>query len=470
MNTAMTKKLAALLGIGCVAFAARTASASSHREAPQISDDPAADNTDVYAWVTPGVHDKLYVVANYIPLEEPSGGPNFHRFSDDVRYEIHLTRGDDLRDAVQYFIYFKTTRLQRVDPSDLSAAVGGGKEFFAQLSGQQQTYRVVKVQNGRSTVIAQDVPVTPINYGPRTFGLLYAGSSGQTEYNDAFAASFIKDMGAEGRVWAGPRDDGFYVDLGGAFDLANLRPKGVAQDGVSGYNVHSIVLEIPTTKLTANGQAPGNTPSNATTLGVWCAASRRQVTIRRKGIGEDLDFGPWIQVSRLGLPLVNEAIIGLQDKDRYNRTKPKKDVALYGAYFLNPIIVRDAEAVGIYQALGVDPTPFKSNRTDILDIINLKDIPTPDAHSFTLESTGDVLRVDLATDSGFPNGRPLVGGAQPNQEQADVTDVLLSLLLAKLQLTISDGVDYNDRDFLPDMPFLPLPHRGYDDGHGIPTP
>jgi hypothetical protein len=142
----------------------------------------------------------------------------------------------------------------------------------------------------------------------------------------------------------------------------------------------------------------------------------------------------------------------------------------FGAYFLNPVIVRDAEAVGIYAALGVDPTPFKSNRTDILDVINLKDIPSAGAHSIPLSATGDVLRVDLAADSGFPNGRPIPGGARPDQEQADVTDVLLSLILAGLQLPISDGVDYNDRPFLSQMPFLPLPHRGFDQGHGTTTP
>lgn len=471
MNTHAIKNLTVLFGAGCIALTSGTAGASSHREAPLISEDPAADNTDVYAWVTPGTHDKLYVVANFIPLEEPSGGPNFHKFSDDVRYEIHLTRGANLRDQVRYDIRFHTSRIQQVDPADLNAPVGGGKEFFSQLSGQTQTYTVIKKERGRrARIIAEDVPVTPTNIGPRTFGLLYGSSSGQTAYDDAFAASFIHDMGAEGRVWAGPRDDGFYVDLGGVFDLANLRAKGVAQDGVSGYNVHSIVLEIPTTKLTTDGNPPGNTPSNGTTIGVWAAASRRQVTIRRRNRKKDFNFGPWVQVSRLGLPLINEAVIGLQDKDRFNRTTPRHDVQLYGAYFLNPIVVRDAEAVGIYQALGVDPTPFKSNRTDILDVINLKDIPSPDAHSFGLDATGDVLRVDMATDSGFPNGRPLVGGAQPNQEQADVTDVILSLALSGLQLPISDGVDYNDKDFLPEMPFLPLPHRGFDEGHGTPTP
>ncbi|MCA9553706.1 MAG: DUF4331 domain-containing protein [Myxococcales bacterium] len=463
----ITPALAALplcLGLGAVA------QASSHREAPLIAEDPSADNTDLYAWVTPGTHDKLYIVANFIPLEEPSGGPNFHKFSDDVRYEIHITRGNQsLEDVVTYYFHFATNRAPRVDVSDLAAPVGGGKEFFSQLSGQQQTYRVFKVAGGHKERIARDVPVAPTNIGPRTFGLLRAPGSGSTEYDDAYAATFITSMGGEGRVWAGPRDDGFYVDLGGVFDLANLRPKGTAQDGVSGYNTHSIVLEIPTSILTANFQHPGSTPGDATTLGIWAAASRRQVSVLQNN-GQKTSAGPWRRVSRLGLPLVNEALIGLQDKDKYNRSHPQRDVQNFGAYFLNPVVVRDAEAVGIYAALGVDPTPFKSNRTDIIDVINLKDIPSANAHDIPLSATGDVLRVDLAADSGFPNGRPIPGGARPDQEQADVTDVLLSLILAGLQLPISDGVDYNDKPFLSEMPFLPLPHRGYDQGHGTPTP
>jgi hypothetical protein len=463
-----------------VAFlAGGQARASSHREAPAISSDPDADNTDVYAWVNPGAHDKLWVIANWIPLEEPSGGPNFHKFSDDVRYEIHLSRGDSLDDVVAYYFRFHTAPVPRVDPADLNAPPAGGKEFFIQLTGAlNQTYDVTRIvygKNGRGDeqVIAKDVPVAPPRIGPRTQQVANAlGLAPFTSpvYDDAFAATFVRPLGKDGvngRVFAGPRDDAFYVDLGGIFDLANLRPKGVAQDGVAGFNTHSIALEIPTTELTANGQPPGNTPSDDTTIGVWSASSRRKVSILRRD-GSKRDEGPWVQVSRLGLPLVNEAIIGYQDKDKYNRTKPKNDVANFGAYFLNPVIVRDAEAVGIYAALGVDPAPFKSGRTDILDVINLKDIPTPGAHSIPLSGTGDVLRVDLATDSAFPNGRPLVPGT--NREQGDVTDVLLSLLLTKLQVPISDGVDNNDATFLNEFPFLALPWQGFDQGHGKPTP
>jgi hypothetical protein len=442
-----------------------TTYASSHREAPAITEDPTADNTDVWAWVTPGTHDTLHIVAAYNPLEEPSGGPNFHKFSDDVRYEIHLTRGDDLSDAVTYRIRFHTTKIARVDPANLSLPPGGGKEFFSQLSGQSQTYTVTKIVGNKETTIASNVAVAPPNIGPFTFTHFQAPNT-TAKYDDAFAAKFVQDMGAEGKVWAGPRDDGFYVDLGGVFDAAQLRAKGTAQDGVSGYNCHAIALDIPTTQLTADGKAPGSTPGNATTLGVWASASRRQVRVLYRN-GDDDALGDWVQVSRLGLPLVNEALIGLQDKDKYNRTKPANDVSNFGAYFLNPVVVRDAEAVGIYAALGVDPTPFKSNRTDILDIISLTNIPTAGAHSFT--KIGDVLRVDMATDSGFPNGRSIPGPA-PNKEGADVTDVLLSVLLSKGMVAVSDGVDYNDANYLTSIPWLALPWQGYDQGHGKPTP
>ena len=466
----------ALTLLAALALMGGRAQASSHREAPAISNDPAADNTDVYAWVTSGSHDKLYVITNWIPLEEPAGGPNFHRFSDDVLYEIHVARGDQsLEDVVTYQFRFRTAPIQRVDPADLAAPPGGGKEFFAQLAGAfDQTYTVAKIVgrggNRQERVIAQDVPVAPPRIGPRTQTVANAlGLAPYTSpvYDDAFAATFVRDMGDEGRVFAGPRDDPFYVDLGGIFDLANLRAKGVAQDGVAGFNTHTIAIEIPTRLLTTDGQPPGDTPSDDTTLGIWSSSSRRKVNILRRD-GSTRGEGPWVQVSRLGLPLVNEAVIGYQDKDFYNRTHPKDDVANFGAYFLNPIVVRDAEAVGIYAALGVDPTPFKSNRTDILDVINLKDIPTAGAHQIPLSATGDVLRVDLATDSSFPNGRPLLPGT--NREQADVTDVLLSLLLTGLSAPISDGVDNNDATFSTEFPFLALPWQGLDQGHGKPTP
>ncbi|MFO0679581.1 MAG: DUF4331 domain-containing protein [Polyangiaceae bacterium] len=469
MKTTNTKKF--LTGIATTLAAlsiATAANASSHREAPAISFDPAADNTDVWAWVTPGTHDKLYIVAAYNPLEEPSGGPNFHKFSDDVLYEIHVARGNkSLKDEFTYEISFRTEAPKRVDPADLKAPLGGGKEFFAQLSGQQQTYWVTKVdKKGGRTILVQGAPVAPVNIGPRTNAVVYKPASGK--YDDAYASTFIQTMlYNEGRAFAGPRDDGFYVDLARTFDLANLL-EGTATDGVSGYNCHTIALEIPTNELTFDKNPPAPGANDKNTLGIWASASRRSVNILRHD-GDDDSWGPYVQVSRLGLPLVNEALIGIQDKDKFNRSKPAKDVQNFGAYFLNPVIVRDAEAVGIYGALGVPQSTvdaLKKDRTDILDVINLK----ASGHDIPLSATGDVLRVDMGLDSGFPNGRPLVGGAKPNQEQADVTDVLLSVILAKGTLTVADGVNHNDKDYLKEFPYLPLPWEGYSQGHGKPAP
>ncbi len=456
---------AALAASSCCSVVS-IATASSHREAPAISKDPAADNTDLWAWVEKGTHDKLFIVASYIPLEEPSGGPNFHQFSDDVLYEIHIARGNQsLRDVVTYQIVFSSTGAPRVDPADLNAPVGGGKEFFAQLSGNPQTYSVIRVENRRATTQVSNAKVAPVNIGPRTQGLVAAGA----KYDDAFAAGFIQNFETKnGRSFVGPRDDGFYVDLGGVFDLANLRAKGTAQDGVAGFNCHTIALEIPTASLTQNGSAPTAGASDDQTLGIWASASRRKVRVLHADGTED-GFGPWKQVSRLGLPLVNEAIIGIQDKDKYNATRPATDVPNFGAYFLNPVVVRDAEAVGIYKALGVAQATvdaLKHDRLDIIDTINLK----ASGHNIPLSATGDVLRVDMGLDSAFPNGRPITFGAQPNQEQADVTDVLLSVLLSKGTLPVSDGVDYNDKPYLATFPYLALPWEGFSQGHGKPTP
>jgi hypothetical protein len=468
----------AALAVGFTLLGAPLAFASSHREAPAISRDPVADNTDLYAWVKPTTHDLLYIIANYIPLEEPSGGPNFAKFSDDVLYQVHIARGDaNLNDVVTYQIQFKTAAIPMVDPGNLDAGVGGGKEFFAQIGGYfSQTYTVKKVLNGTTTTIASNVPVAPPRIGPITQTTLnQLGAYSSATYDDAFAATYITSMGtsgSEGRVFAGPRDDGFYVDLGGIFDLANLRAKGTAQDGVAGFNCHTIALEIPTTLLTGTGSLPGTTPGDATTLGIWASASRQKVSILR-GDGTVTGAGPWTQVSRIGLPLVNEALIGIQDKDKWNRVTPASDVSLFASYFLSPILVRDAEFRGIYTALSVPPATvaqLKANRLDIIGAINLTNNPTTGAHNIGLGATGDVLRVDMAIDSKWPNGRAIPGNSNANAEQVDVTDAVLTLVLSAGTIAIKDGVDYNDKTFLSTFPFLALPWQGFDQGHGKPTP
>ena len=472
----MTKRsstIASALAAGLLMAMSSTAMASSHREAPGIADDPAADNTDLYAWVEGS---DLIVLANYIPLEEPAGGPNFHKFSDDVLYEVHIVRGPtSLADKLVYQIRFKTETLPYHDPANADATPAGGNEFFSQIAGTgpyvKQSYSVTKLEAGKNPkLLINDGQAAPPNIGPRTNALVYGNPS-----YEAFAMGFVKSLGGtEGQIFAGPRDDGFYVDLGGVFDLAGLRigasllNPGPAVDNVAGYNTHTIALKIPLTVANGGALTSPGTPNNANTIGVWASASRRKVSVLRKDGTVD-DYGPWRQVSRLGLPLINEAVIGLQDKDAWNRAKPSDDLTDYGAYFLNPILVRNAKFAGLYGAGGPlqacsanGGDDLATGRADVIDVINLKNIPTANAHS--ISSIGDVLRVDLGIASGFPNGRAISAGT--DHEQADVTDVALSLLLCKLAAPVPDGVSKNDATFKATFPFLAAPWEGFSQGHG----
>jgi hypothetical protein len=446
------------------------AAASSHREAPAIADDPAADNTDTYAFVQ---GNNLVIVANYIGLELPEGGPNWAKFSDDVLYEIHIARGGaSLKDALTYQIQFKTAKPARKDPAAMPpvAVPAGGIEFFSQLTGSGafgQTYTVTQLTNGANpTVIAQDAKVPPPNVGPKTNAVAYqipAGKTYEQFFVDDAATSYVKSLTGGGQVFAGPRDDPFWVDLGAIFDLAQLRPVAnpteANRDSIAYMNVHAIVLEIPLT-VANGGTAPTmGTPNTAQTVGVWASASRRKTTILRH-TGADEHFGPWVQVSRLGLPLINEAVIGLQDKDYWNRLTPKDDVATFAPYILNPIAVRDAEAVGFYgngAPLAACTTnagkDLETARTDIIDVINLTNIPTAGAHNIPLTATGDVLRVDLGLPSGFPNGRKLTD---------EVTGVELALILCKLKNggPLPAGPTANETAFKTTFPYLAAPWEG----------
>jgi hypothetical protein len=500
----MMNRIARISAATVLALAAASqARASSHREALGILNDPCVDNTDVYAWVTPGTHENLYLIAGYNGLHEPGQGNQQTRLCDDVRYEFHIARGiGDLTDAVTYEVFFSSTPPTPVDTTNLALPPGGGKELLIQLSGGVQTYSVFKrVNGGARTMIASGLSVAPPNVGPRTDRIAYGlgpfdpavpEHSTVGLYDDAFAATFIHDMGnngSEGRVWAGTRDDPFYLDEKGIFDIINVAPclpdaggvcqlaqRGTAKDVFAGFNLNMIAFEIPTTQLTGNGQpVPHNgTAGDDTLLGIWAAESRRKVRVLLAD-GTNQNVGAWQQVGREGLPLVNAGLIGTQDQNRYLRTQPINDVANFGAYFLNPILVRDIEFVGIYAALGVpDATvqSLKSGRADILQAINLDAFPAADSHHVPIApgTTGDVLRVDMAIDSQFPNGRSIPGGAQPNMEQVDVSDVLITVIASGGAIALDDGVFYNDKDYLTEFPWAALPHQGLFEGHGATTP
>jgi len=306
-------------------------SASSHREAPLISRDPLADNTDLYAFRSPDDPNTITIIANYIPFELPEGGPNYFNFSPDVRYEIHIknktaTTGDD--------ITYRFTFSQ----SNQDATT-----FFNIRLGQQNlktTYICERSTDGGNTftTIYNNGVVPANNIGPRSILDATVGL-GASSYMSLMQAAIGTATTGE-KVFCGPVDDPFFVDLAGAFDVGNFRPEGNAtnptKDGLARFNVHSIALKIPISTLQKDGKMPSqavNILDPDFVIGVWASASRKQV--RTLNAGNDSYSGNWVQVSRLGMPLTNEAVIPLGMKDKWNATKPDND-AQYAQYFKNP--------------------------------------------------------------------------------------------------------------------------------------
>ncbi len=325
-------RLAGLLSVMLLFFVS-TLSASSHREAPLIADDPLADNTDLYAFRSPDNPEMITIIANYIPAELPWGGPNYYSFGKNIRYEIHIdnniaTPGDDI-------IYRFTFDHVNEDPTT----------FFNIRLGLQNlktTYKMEKSTNGGqsfSTVFTDGV-VPPNNIGPRSIespvGL------GAASYNALMTAAIRTTNNGE-KVFAGPVDDPFFVDLGGIFDLGDApRQSGQPRDGVAKYNVHTIALQIPISMLQKDGK-PGSQAANILdgdyVIGVWANASRRAIrTLDADGNHPD-DAGNWVQVSRLGMPLTNEAVIPVGFKDQWNFGSPHDDLAnlsTFSNFFYNP--------------------------------------------------------------------------------------------------------------------------------------
>jgi len=305
--------------------------ASSHREAPLISSDPLADNTDVYAFRSPDDPNTITIIANYIPFELPEGGPNYYTFGTNIRYEIHIK--NKTTTATDDILYRFTFSQVNQDPTTF---------FNIRLGAQniKTTYICEKSVNGGAfTTVVTNGVVPPANIGPRSIQSSPVGL-GVANYDALITAAITTATSGE-KVFCGPVDDPFFVDLAGAFDVGNFRPEGnttnPTKDGLSRYNVHSIALKIPINLL----QKDGKTAAQATSIldgdfviGVWASASRQQ--IKTLGAGGAVGFsGPWVQVSRLGMPLTNEAIIPLEMKDKWNATTPANDLQ-FAAYFSNP--------------------------------------------------------------------------------------------------------------------------------------
>jgi uncharacterized protein DUF4331 len=340
-RTGLTIAVAGLISLSAMLMS------SSHREAPLIANDPLADNTDLYAFRSPDNPDKITIIANYIPAELPYGGPNYYSFGDDIRYEIHIdnnikTPGDDI-------IYRFTFKHENEDPTT----------FFNIRLGKQNlktTYRCERSTDGGNSfsTIVSDGVVPPNNIGPRSINS--GVGLGVGDYNTLITNAIATARTGE-KVFCGPADDPFFVDLGGVFDLGDLpRQNGQSRDGLGHFNVHSIALQVDISTLQKDHKSVKKATSILDpdfVIGVWASASRKKIsTLKEYGHtpnswnffdrddhkGYD-SYGDWVQVSRLGMPLTNEVVVPIGSKDYWNTLTPYEDLAnlkTFGPYFYNP--------------------------------------------------------------------------------------------------------------------------------------
>ena len=454
---------------------------SSHREAPEISKDPVADNTDVYAFVSPDKPGTVTLIANFIPFQNPYGGPNFYEFGDDVLYQIQISNRGDAKADISYQFRFQ-------------AKIRNKKTFLYNTGpinslddpdwNRPQYYSVTRVENGRSRVLARNLAVPPVNIGPRS-----------TPKYAKLAQKAVHTIGADRKVFAGQRADGFFADLGSIFDLGTLRPFQMAHlipsaaamgvNGLQAQNVHTIALQVPIRDLTRDGSTPKNVLDPKSVIGVYASASRQQS--RMISGGETLWHGPYRQVSRLGNPLFNEVIVPMAEKDKWNSRAPKDDKT-YAGFVTKP------ELGGLLPVLypGVFPrlAAYKKARADLAAIL-LTGIPqgiVPGFQNFTGPVQADMLRLNVAVPpakspnplglvagdaAGFPNGRRVFDDVVTVELRA-IAGITIPLVDPSFTPddaagAIKDGTSNTNSDYLTWFPYLGVPAGGYQTTPGIPA-
>ena len=453
---------------------------SSHREAPAIAKDPVADSTDLYAFVSPDAPGTVTLIANYIPLEGPDGGPNFFEFGDDVLYAIYVDNNGDAAPDVTYRFRF-TTRIK--NPNTFLYNTGPISAIDSPNWNRPQLYSVTRVAHGTETLLGDHLACPPCNVGPRS-----------TPAYSALAQSAIHNLsGSHGKVFAGQRQEGFYVDLGSIFDLGALRPfqdlhllplppvAGV--NGTKHLNVHTIALQVPISDLTRDGSSTfaGVTDPRAV-IGVWTAAYRRKAMIR--GDGDDIESGPWVQVSRLGNPLFNEVIVPMSAKDRWNELPPASD-SKFVQYVQHPELAKLLPV--LYPGVFPNLAGATGSRDDLVAIL-MTGIPSgivAGFQNFTGTTLADMLRLNMAIPpstspsilgliggdaAGFPNGRRVADDVVTIELRA-VAGVTYPLVNPGFTPDGAAGVIYDVEDpatntaplsYLGSFPYLNHPESGFD--------
>jgi Domain of unknown function (DUF4331) len=396
--------------------------ASSHREATLISEDPSADNTDLYAFRTPEKPDTVTIISNWIPGEDPAAGPMYYTFSQNARYNIYIDKDGDAVPDVTYSYRFSN----------------GPNVAF--LRNTQQSYSVTKTENGASTIVGQGLLTPPNNIGPRFTPNYRKLVTDQDHLLSDGALTF-----------AGQRDDAFFGDIGSIFDLVAIRvgtgATGGGKDFFAGYAVHAIALQIPISQL-----------DNGTnhTIGVYANTERPSPD-------------GWVQVSRLGFPLVNEVLIPTDVKDQWNSTRPGED-SQYFQYYHEPILAK--LLTQLYPQFG----PYQETGRDDLVAVGLTGVP---GLNFTGRVQADLLRLNMSIAptaspnrmgvlggdlAGFPNGRRL------GDDVIDIAEQVVAGALIGHKLPLGDGVDAGDKPNLSVFPYEPDPASGFDNAKGVTTP
>jgi len=450
---------------------------SSHREAPEISKDPVADNTDVYAFVSPRLPDSVTLIANFIPLQKPDGGPNFYEFGDDVLYEIHVSNRGDARADVTYQFRFETEIRNR---RTFLYNTGPITAIDDKAWNRPQYYSVTRLtRDGKKRVLAENLPVPPVNIGPRS----------TPNYRKTFTSAASHRIGGNRTVFAGQRADAFHVDLGSIFDLGTLRPFQMAHlipsaaaagvNSTQAFNVHSIVLQVPITDLTRHENKPTDVMDKESVIGVWATASRRKSRILDSDTGRTRGHGPYVQVSRLGNPLFNEVIVPMAEKDRWNAQPPHEDDH-FAKYVNKPELAALLPVLypGVFPRLAAYGKP----RAD-LNAILLTGIPAGVVRGFqnyTGSVEADMLRLNVAVPptkkpsalgllggdpAGFPNGRRLIDDVTTIELRAlaGLTIPLVDSSFTPDAATsaIKDGTQDTNTATSDYFPYLGAPAGGY---------
>jgi Domain of unknown function (DUF4331) len=426
MKTNLTKLTTAFLLVTALPGAAY---ASSHMDAPLITLDPAANTTDVYAFVDEDDGQKSLVVAlGVYPHQEAGIGPNKYNFDDNVLYEIHVAKGRDLvagKPTISYQFKFDTTF--KNDETILISYLGVVENVDDDNQNLVQRYTVTKV-DWHSKIALGDGIVPPNNQG-RATPFYNQDDNGDNPAKDGVAANADLDRYTQQTIaqldkgyvaFAGQRDDGFFADVLAIFDLLQLRDPGQAKDSQGGFNIHLIALRIPIEELGGDQQI----------VGVYATTSRQKVTVLREGRrGKEKNIGEWVQVARQGNPLFNEALVAVVDKDLYSRTSPSVDAKLFSKYALNPELARLLNLI-VFEP---DIPDIETGRTDIAAIY----IP-------------DMIKVDLSTDAARLAGR---GPQDPNNPDPNFDDPGFSRLSIfgndVLPSTLIPGHPFNINGIVP---------------------